>query len=213
MTIQVNNPTDNSKWGQVSMQYNERKVRFPFHIDTREVYNGNPANLIRLKCAALTVGTPFITLVRSVYWLGKAVIDSLVKFYCYLDGQPTTLSIAATAWEGIRVLEYGAKLTKTAFLGICHPIEARMAYGRLERELNRQIAPHRDKFYLAICCQPLAILPEDTSPHNLVAVENKLTRYVAKIDALRSTIWTMDIAEFYGLFAKDRHAPVPAKSV
>lgn len=88
-----------------------------------------------------------------------------------------------------------------------------MAYGRLERELNRQDAPHRDKFYLAICCQPLAILPEDTSPHNLVAVENKLTRYVAKIDALRSAIFTVDIAGLYGLFAKDGHAPVPATPV
>jgi hypothetical protein len=191
--MQIHRPTDNSNWGHVSIIHKGEKEKFSFNIETNEIFNTDPVNVIRFKCAALTIATPLISVARVVYYLAKSIFVALQNFYYYLDGKnpvdQDTPSFFNTLLEIPRVLQLGAELTITAIQGILDPLEKRRMYGILERALNRHTdAPHRDGFYLAICCQPLAKLPAEGSDEELHKVEAKLIRYLNRIEEILAAV-------------------------
>lgn len=189
----------NSDWGNVFLQHGEKEHRFPYHIPTGEIFNHDPDSLIRFKCAVLTVMTPLVSVMRSVYWLALSIFLVLTEFYRYLDGQSLSPddqeAIYETAYDSLRALGYGALMTGTALTGIIAPHQARWRYGGYERALNRhEDGPHRDKFYVAICFQRLYTMAEDVQ--DMDEVDEKLTKYLDKIDAIRIAAWSCDIQDF-----------------
>ncbi len=187
-------PPLNSTWGAVIVEYKENKHHFPYHAPTREIFNLDPAPVIRCKCLALILMTPLITIARSVYWLSLSIFMALSEVYHYLDGQDISneaqQAIIDTAKDSVRAIWYGALLTGCALLGTLAPYWGRQHYGWLERDLNRHgDGPHRDKFYLAFCFQRLCILPEE-NPENSDLLKNKLTKYLTHIDAIREALFS-----------------------
>ncbi len=186
----------NAEWGSLFLQYSEKEYEFPYHIPSGEVFNHDPAFLIRFKCFALVCLTPLISAIRSVYCLALSVFLIISEVYRYLDGQSLSqeaqIAVYENAFDSARALGYGALMTGCGFMGIFTPYEARRDYSAFERNLNRHgDGPHRDKFYLAICFQRLSVIPEDDLDVN--QVENKLTNYLARIDAIRAALCACSI--------------------
>lgn len=185
-----------SDWGNVILQYDGREYEFPCHIPTGEIFNHDPASLIRLKCAALVVLTPLISVIRSVCWLAMSIFMVLREVFHYLDAQSITPAaqeaIYETSIDSLRALGYGTLMLGTVITGIVAPNQARSHYGRYERALNRHWdGPHRDKFYLALCFQRLYVKSADKQ---MDEVDKRLTKYLAKIDAIRAALWSCDLA-------------------
>lgn len=185
-------------WGTVFIQHDDEEVAFPYHIPTREIFNHDPELLVRIKCIGLTCLTPLASLIRSVYWLSQSIFLILTEVYHYLDGQAISDDaqgiIEESAYDTVRALGYGALMTGSAFMGIFDPNQGRYYYGRLERELNRHWdGPHRDKFYLAICFQRIFVIPEDDE--ELTEVEDRLTKYLDRIDEIRAAFWSCDVEQ------------------
>lgn len=148
---------------------------FPYHRISGKVFNSDPKFLIRAKCLGLVVLTPLISVIRSVYWAVKAF------FMCFNTSSHSDKNsdrLQTVAYDAIRALGYGLYMTQVACSGILYPHEARLRYGAFERTLNRQESPHRNKFYLAICFQPIYTINED----NKKDVEKRLLDYSQKID-------------------------------
>ncbi len=173
------NKNSESTWGEVPFFYNEKRYDFPNHRATGEIYNLDPKLLIRFKCIALTIGTPLISIVRSIASLAQAFFMCLRELYHYLDNQPIEChAIAETAYDSLRALKYGSLMTMCAFFGIFSPYSQRQQYGKYEREYNNHLdgSPHRDRFYLAICFQPLGKMEKDTTVQ-LKTIE-RLNKYI-----------------------------------
>lgn len=174
-----------SDWGHILITYKNQESKFSYHLKTGEIFNTDPVYLIRFKCLGLTVSTPVTSIARAIYYLVKSAFIALQNLYYYLEDrnpkEQKDSSFFKTIYESPRALTYGISLTKTAFLGIFNPLEKRREYGVLERELNHHTdgKPHRDKYYIAICAQPLAKLQEyGASNEDLKKVETRLIRYL-----------------------------------
>lgn len=181
---------ENANWGAVVVPYKSKTYKFPCHIPTREIYNFDPDPLIRFKCTALTVATPVLSVMRSVYWLAKAAFMVIAEAFRYLDEQTTSEeawdAIAKTAYDSVRALGYSTMMTGYAFCGIFAPYWGRQHYGHLEKALNRHTdGTHRDKFYLAKCFQPLYILPKNL---NCDPAKDKLYKYLDNVYAMKAAI-------------------------
>jgi hypothetical protein len=198
----------NSAWGTIVLFYKEKRHKFPYHIATREIFNDDPKALIRGKCMALIAITPLITIVRSIYWFAKSIFVALSVAFHYLDGQSLSEesldAFHEAASDSVRALSYGILLMGCAFAGMFVPNWGRQHYGQLERELNRHSdGPHRDKIYLAICFQRLALMPDDFY-QNGDQVEKKLSHYLSRIDAIRTAIWECSYQQLMdALFQKE----------
>lgn len=182
----------NQDWGYVFLEYQEKEYQFPYYIATGEVFNDDLKSLIRFKCCVLTGVTPFVSIMRSIYWLAKAIFLALSEVYHYLDGQdPSEEAQAAMvnyAYDSVRALGYGALMTGSALMGIVNPYQGRLYYRWLERKLNHHTdGPHRDRFYFAICCQRLSILSKEEN--NLAQVEKKLESHVKWMKEIQAEVW------------------------
>lgn len=198
MTLQLT-PHTNCEWGNIEFSFKGQLFYFPTHLKSGEVYNIDPAPLIRLKCAALIGLTPFITLTRSVGWVAETIFMVLREFYRYLEGEKITQErrqkIADKAADSLRALQYGMEMTGICFYGIFNPLEARMQYGKKERELNRHVdGPHRDKYYAAFCFQRLTHL--SSKDPDYVQLDKRLTKYLTSIYTIFDTL-SFDFWKFF----------------
>lgn len=189
----------NSDWGKVVLDYHDKKHRFPFHIPSREIFNDDFDLLIRVKCVGLIGLTPLFSLLRSVYWLTLSIFMVFSEIYRFLDVQTSSRNalkeIGETAFESLRALGYGVLMTGNALKGVFLPYQGRRDYGLCERELHyHPDGPHSNKFYLAFCFQRLCVLSKDDK--NIDKVEEKLTRYVSWIDAIRADLCSCDFKQF-----------------
>lgn len=183
----------NEDWGSFSVQYNEKEYQFPYYIPSGEIFNHDPPSLISFKCVVLTVLTPLISIIRSVYWLGVSIFLILAETYRYLDGQGSSedvqIAIYESSFESVRGLGYGTLMMGCAFVGIFAPYQGRLHYGWLERELNHHSdGPHRNKIYAAICFQRLFVLAEDGENSDQAA--EKITKYLTRIDTIFRAFWS-----------------------
>ncbi|MBA3722578.1 MAG: hypothetical protein H0W88_09280 [Parachlamydiaceae bacterium] len=181
---------EHSQWGELFIKYNDKEYTFPCYLPSGEIFNLDPSSLVRLKCVVLTVITPIMSIVRSIYWLSKAIFMCLSEVYRYLDNaEPSNgpqESIIDVASDSIRALFYGVALTGCSLSGILAPFWARLNYGHLEGTLNRHSdGPHRNKFYLAFCFQRVAILPKNFKENSAQVIE-KLDKYIKLIDIIHS---------------------------
>lgn len=188
----------NSLWSNFFVEYQEKEYHFPCYTPTGEIFNHDPAMLIRMKCLALTGLTPLVSVARSVYWFANAIFMALKEVFSYLDGQDQTeetrIAMGEYAYESLRALGYGALMTGWALVGVVDPDQARLQYGWLERELNHHSdGPHRDKFYAAFCFQRICILSGDEEESGKAA--EKLIRYLARIDEIRTLLWSCSIQQ------------------
>lgn len=175
-----------------TLKYGQEDFHFPYNHSTREVFNLDHEWVIRLKCVAITLVTPIVSIVRSIYALATSIFILLSATYYYLEGD-TTLTFKASpsekASDSLRSLTYGAAMTGCAAIGILAPFWARLHYGHLERELNRHgDAPHHDKFYLAFCFQRICVIASD-DPNHSDQVEHKLKRYFAHLEEIITLIF------------------------
>ncbi len=150
----------------IPINYESETYQFPIFND--EIYNLDPANLIRFKCSVLVAITPVVSLARSIYWLCQSYFLLFSEAYNYLDKGSFTISeIQNCAIDSARAIKYGAQMSWLALNGIFNPYQYRCAYGECERILNhQQIGKKRDKFYLAICFQPIALVSEQENLRN-----------------------------------------------
>lgn len=190
----------NSEWGEVLFSYKQQEYEFAYHIPTREIFNTDSKKLIRMKCMALTVGTPLIAMMRSVYSLAVSVFRIFAEAYRYLDGGSFSSSaIYEAAFDSLRSVGYGVLLTRWAMQGVFTPYLARQQYGKLERELNRHAdAPHHSKFYLAFCFQRRAMMPLDRLDDQ--NVEEKLARYIDFIDRVEAAFVAWSLPQLINSF-------------
>lgn len=200
-----------SNWGMVNLEYHNKDYEFPYYAPSGEVFNHDPSYLIRFKCLCLTAGTPVVCVARSIYWLSNSLFLLLSEAFYYLDGQEISeedhLAMHQYAYDSLRALGYGILMTGSAIEGMIFPYDARLRYGELERSLNRHTdGPHRDKFYLAICFQRLIVLSDDHE--NIEEVGEKLTKYLARIDALRAALFSFSLQQ---LMAALHHKPAPSQ--
>jgi hypothetical protein len=191
-------PQGLSDWGNIFLEYHEKEYRFPYHIPSGEVFNYDPTLLIRFKCVGLVAMTPLVSLIRSVYWFAVSIFMVLSEVYRYLDGQSPSEeaqeAIYANAYDSLRALGYGTLMTGSALMGIFAPYQGRLHYGLFERELNHHSdGPHRDKFYMAICFQRLTNLSSEDEDED--QVEDKLTRYLDRIDSIRTAVWACSLQQ------------------
>lgn len=189
-------------WGEISLP-EQKEYKFLFQLDTGEVFNFDPPLLISNKCVALMILTPVLTLARSIYWFAKAIFLSLAAAFNYLDGQDLKPEDKKTLVDSFkdsgRAWSYGLRMTAIAASGIFSPLDARLYYGRLEKELNRHIdGPHRDKLYLAICFQPLIIRKTDFS--NSDQVKKKLIECIKKWEKINELFFTYSFLELFKEF-------------
>lgn len=192
--------SDNSNfvWANFSVEYKEQEYQFPYYVPTGEIFNHDPSKLIRMKCLALTCLTPLVSVVRSIYWFTHAIFMVLTEVFRYLDGQDQTedtrIAMSEYVYDSARALGYGTLMTGCALMGVFAPYQGRLHYGWLERELNHHSdGPHRDKFYLAICFQRICVLSEDEEETN--ETTEKMTKYLARIDAIRQAFWSCSIPQ------------------
>lgn len=183
-----------ASWGEIGIKYEGEEISFPFHIPSGEIFNNDPESLVRLKHFGLVLITPLITVIRSVYWLTKAIFLALSEIYHYLDeddpSDESHIAITEAAHDSVRSWKYGGLMTGYAFAGIFAPHWARRHYGQLERTLNRHSdGPHRDKFYAAICFQPLCTLLNDDQLNDEDAAK-KLNKYLTRVDAIQEAFWS-----------------------
>lgn len=128
---------------------------------TGEVYNNDPDLLIRFKCLLLTAFTPIAAIARVIYHLARTI------FFCFAIPIAITRGkisydeglklLGESAFDILRPLWYGLCNMGAALTGIFLPLEGRKYYALFERTLNRQENEIHtsQKFYLAICAQPL----------------------------------------------------------
>lgn len=193
MTIARLNHTSNTVWGEVVVSCNDKECHFPYNLATGEVFNDDMSYLIRAKCTALVFVTPMMTVIRTVYWIAKAVFMTFKEGYRYLECEDSPENafkkISEVASDSVRAIGYGLLMTGCAAGGIVAPFAFREHYGHFERTLNRHSdGPHKDKFYLAICFQSLIVINSESS--NLEAVANKLVRYESRTQAIRDAFWS-----------------------
>ena len=184
----------NSSWGTAALSFNQVEIDFPFYIPTGEVFNHDPARLIRLKHLALTVLTPLMTVIRSVYWLALSIFSTFAAAYHYLDddnvSSESLLKIKETAYDAVRAWKYGILMTGCALAGIAAPFWGRLHYGYFERTLNRHPdGPRRDKFYTALCFQRLSILSKENPLHDEKAAQ-KIEKYLNRVDEISEQFWS-----------------------
>lgn len=191
MTTIAFESTENNPWGTFVLSLKGEKYHFPCYLPTREVFNFDPDLLIRLKCAALVVLTPLVSLLRSIYWFAKSIFLAFAEIFHYLDGQDLDWSSAKeSAEDSVRAITYGSTMCINALEGIVFPYDGRMKYGHTERELNRHTdGPHRDKLYLAFCFQRIAMMPEKYL-EQIDQVEAQLKRYMNRVFELSDAIYT-----------------------
>lgn len=174
-------------WGEAILPIDQDCYHFQINFIEKIIFNFDSSRIIRAKCFCLIALTPLVTTARIIYWTAKAIFFSSRQFFKYLDGQPPSKHINCTkieAQEDInRSFVCGIKMTFWAFKGIFSPFEARLNYGKLESELNRHVdGPHRDKFYTAICFQPIARMTENQEIDK--TAEEKLLKYATRIQRL-----------------------------
>ncbi|MGA8164690.1 MAG: hypothetical protein WB791_06655 [Waddliaceae bacterium] len=193
MTSLSISPSGTAGWEIITLSsHSEEKYRFPYSKHYGEVYNFDPDLLIRCKCVALTLLTPPVSAARTVCRIAKAAFLLLTAAYHYLDDQKIPAlekqAIRIAALDSGRALYYGVQMTGCAIWGIFSPYDARHEYAKLERTLNRhQDGPHRDKYYLAICFQPLAVVPNfDKEEQKRIAakLDNTIHRYLTLLRAV-----------------------------
>lgn len=203
----VNTDSFSPVWGEIiipktsdcDIAFFNPGYRFLFHQESGEVFNFDPPKLIRAKCIALIALTPTFAIMRSITWLVKSIFLSLAGIFNYLDDkefdEKTRRGISEAFMDSIRAIPYGVKMTGQAALGIFSPLKARRRYGQLERELNRHVdGPHKDKFYLAFCFQPLAHLKKEHG--NQEEVEKKLIRSIHFFERIITMISTYSFKSY-----------------
>lgn len=193
--------SSSSLWSNFSVEYKDKEYQFPCYIPTGEIFNHDPSMLIRVKCLALIGLTPLVSVARSIYWFTNAIFMILTEMFCYLDGQDQTGDIRKAmveyACDSVRAFSYGALMTGCALIGVLAPYQGRLYYGWLERELNHHSdGPHHDKFYLAFCFQRRCVLLDDEEETDKAT--EKLTKYLARIDAIRAALWSCSIDQLMG---------------
>jgi hypothetical protein len=119
---------------------------------------------------------------------------SLAEGFHYLDGRDINKEnmtfIKDTITDVPRALSYGSLLTIYAIAGVFFPFWARHHYGQMERELNRHAdGPHRNKFYLAICFQPVVKQDEFNLSQKVM---NKLNDHIQRIEKIQKAFWPFD---------------------
>lgn len=182
-------------WDIYVLNYQGIDVQFPRKSLTGEIYNFDPGLVIRAKCCVLTLITPLMSGIRAVYWIGLSFSMLIKKCFHALDGKDFGsghFPIKNTMKDVPRAIYYGIILTFYAACGVLFPYWGREHYGRNERLLNRHPdGPHRDKFYLAICFQPLAVINE-VEIGSEERARNKLLRYIELVNNIRAALLSLD---------------------
>lgn len=199
MSLDKINAPINATWGEAVIRFHEAEASFPFHISTGEIFNNDPEALIRMKHLGLALITPLMTVIRSIYWLAASIFFALSEVYRYLDDGEISSNgctkMTEAADDSLRAWKYGSLMTGCALAGLFAPFWARRRYALFERTLNRHSdGPHRDKFYTAICFQPLCKL-RATDQLNDEDAAKKLNKYLDGVDRIQEAFWSFSWIE------------------
>lgn len=199
MPLDKINAPINASWGEAVICFNEAEASFPFYIPTGEIFNNDPESLVRMKHLGLVLITPLMTVIRSIYWLAASIFLALSEVYRYLDdgeiSPDACIKMKEAAEDSLRAWKYGSLMTGCALAGLFAPFWARRRYALFERTLNRHSdGPHRDKFYTAICFQPLCML-RTTDQLNDEDAAKKLNKYLDRVVRIQEVFWSFSWTE------------------